>query len=131
MRSPFATNWCRLPEIGPSKPRLRKRRISSLRDIGFEVIEVTSAKAALDHAGKDAAGFKAVIVDIGLPDKKGDVLAAELRMLRSDLPIIVATGHSGDSLPKELREAANVAVLGKPYDLKDLKAALNSVGVAA
>jgi len=103
----------------------------NLRDIGFEVIEVTSAKAALDHAGKDAAGLKAVIVDIGLPDKKGDVLAAELRKIRGDLPIIVATGHSGDSLPKELREAEKVAVLGKPYDLQDLKAALNSVGVAA
>ena len=103
----------------------------NLRDIGFEVIEVTSAKAALDHAGKDAAGLKAVIVDIGLPDKKGDVLAAELRKIRGDLPIIVATGHSGDSLPKELREAEKVAVLGKPYDLEDLKAALISVGVAA
>jgi PAS domain S-box-containing protein len=103
----------------------------NLRDIGFEVIEVGNAKAALDHAGKDAAGIKAVIVDIGLPDKKGDVLAAELRKLRGDLPIIVATGHSGDSLPKELREADKVAILGKPYDLKDLKAALAAVGVAA
>jgi PAS domain S-box-containing protein len=103
----------------------------NLREIGFEVVEANSAKAALDHAGKDAKGIKAVIVDIGLPDKKGDVLAAELRKLRGDLPIIVATGHSGESLPKELREADKVAVLGKPYDLKDLKAALDSVGVAA
>lgn len=103
----------------------------NLRDIGFEVIEVTNAKAALEHASKDAAGLKAVIVDIGLPDKKGDVLAAELRELRGDLPIIVATGHSSDALPKELREASKVAILGKPYDLKDLKAALNAVGVAA
>ncbi|MBY0530591.1 MAG: response regulator [Xanthobacteraceae bacterium] len=103
----------------------------NLRDIGFEVIEVTSAKAALAHMAKDGAGLKAAIVDIGLPDKKGDVLAAELRKLRGDLPIIVATGHASESLPKELREAKKVAVLGKPYDLKDLKAALVSVGVAA
>lgn len=103
----------------------------NLRDIGFEVVEVTSAKAALDHAAKDAAGIRAAIVDIGLPDKKGDALAQELRKLRSDLPIIVATGHASDSLPKELREAEKVAILGKPYDLKDLKAALASVGVAA
>ncbi len=103
----------------------------NLRDIGFEVIEATSAKAALDHATKDAASLKAVIVDIGLPDKRGDVLAAELRKLRSDLPIVVATGHSSDSLPKELREAEKVAVLGKPYDLDGLKAALVSVGVAS
>jgi PAS domain S-box-containing protein len=103
----------------------------NLRDIGFDVVEVTSAKAALEHAAKDAASLKAAIVDIGLPDKKGDVLAAELRLLRGDLPIIVATGHSSESLPKELREAKGVAVLGKPYDLKDLKAALEKVGVAA
>jgi PAS domain S-box-containing protein len=103
----------------------------NLRDIGFEVIEVTSAKAALDHATKNVDGILVAIVDIGLPDKKGDVLAQELRNLRGDLPIIVATGHSSDSLPKELREAAKVAVLGKPYDLKDLKAALVAVGVAA
>jgi DNA-binding response OmpR family regulator len=92
---------------------------------------VTSAKAALDHAMKDAAALKAAIVDIGLPDKKGDVLAAELRKIRADLPIIVATGHSSDVLPKELLEAEKVAVLGKPYDLKDLQAALASVGVPA
>ncbi len=102
----------------------------NLRDIGFEVVEATSAKAALDHAAKDAAALKAAIVDIGLPDQKGDALAAELRKLRGDLPIIVATGHSSDSLPRELREAEKVAVLGKPYDLNDLKAALNAVGVA-
>lgn len=103
----------------------------NLRDIGFEVVEAASAKVALEHAMKDAAALKAAIVDIGLPDKKGDVLAAELRKIRADLPIIVATGHSSDVLPKELTGAAKVAVLGKPYDLKDLQAALVSVGVPA
>jgi len=103
----------------------------NLRDIGFEVVEVTSAKAALEHAVKDVASIKVAIVDIGLPDKKGDVLAAELRKLRADLPIIIATGHASEALPKELREADRVAVLGKPYDLRDLKAALASVGVTA
>lgn len=103
----------------------------NLRDIGFEVVEVASAKAALEHAMQNAAALKAAIVDIGLPDKKGDVLAAELRKLRADLPIIVATGHSSDFLPKELIGAEKVAVLGKPYDLKDLQAALASVGVPA
>lgn len=101
----------------------------NLRDIGFEVIEAASAKAALDYAMKDAATLKVAIVDIGLPDKKGDILAAELRKIRADLPIIVATGHSSDVLPKELLEAEKVAVLGKPYDLKDLQAALALVGV--
>lgn len=103
----------------------------NLRDIGFEVIEAGTAKAALELAGKDVAGIKAAIVDIGLPDKKGDELARELRKLREDLPIIVASGHASENLPKELREAHRVAVLGKPYDLKDLQAALVSVGVAA
>jgi CheY-like chemotaxis protein len=103
----------------------------SLRDFGFDVVEVTTAKAALDRANKDIAGLKAAIVDIGLPDKKGDVLAAELRQLRSDLPIIVATGHSGDAVPKALRDGGKIAILGKPYDSADLKKALTEIGVVA
>lgn len=103
----------------------------TLREFGFEVVEVTTAKAALDRAIKDIAGLKAAIVDIGLPDKKGDVLAAELRKLRSDLPIIVATGHSGDAVPKELRDSAKFAILGKPYDSTELRKALSDVGVVA
>jgi CheY-like chemotaxis protein len=103
----------------------------TLRDFGFEVVEVTTAKAALERANKDIAGLKAVIVDLGLPDKKGDVLAAELRMLRSDLPIIVATGHSSDAVPKDLRESDRFAILGKPYDSHELKRALTSVGVVS
>jgi DNA-binding response OmpR family regulator len=101
----------------------------SLRDLGFEVIEVTTARAALEHAGKDAVGITAAIVDIGLPDRKGDELAVELRKLRSDLPIIIASGHSGSALRPELREAQQLAVLGKPYDLNALRQALTSVGV--
>jgi PAS domain S-box-containing protein len=103
----------------------------SLRDFGFEVVEVTTAKAALARANQDIAGLRVAIIDIGLPDKKGDVLAAELRQLRSDLPIIVATGHSGDSVPKDLRDSGRFAILGKPYDSQQLKKALTSVGVVA
>lgn len=102
----------------------------SLRDLGFEVIEVTTARAALEHAGKDAGGLTAAIVDIGLPDRKGDELAIDLRKLRADLPIIIASGHSGNTLRAELRDASHVAVLGKPYDLNALRQALTSVGVS-
>lgn len=102
----------------------------NLRDIGYEVIEVTTAKAALDHIEKNGDGLKAAIVDIGLPDRKGDELAQDLRARFRDLPIVMATGHSSDSVPKALRDTGKVAVLGKPYDLKDLQAALASVGVA-
>lgn len=101
----------------------------TLRDFGFDVIEANTAKAALEHAGKSISGFHAAIVDIGLPDQKGDRLAAELRKLRGDLPIVVATGHSGSAVPKELRALAGVAILGKPYDASGLKAALSSLGV--
>ena len=50
----------RLPEIGPSKPRLRKRRISSLRDIGFVI-----AHAALhDNATRPRRGDRIVVADL-------------------------------------------------------------------
>ncbi len=66
----------------------------NLRDLGFDVEEAANAASALDAAKKDIAGFAAAIIDIGLPDRKGDDLALELKGLRPDLPIVIATGQA-------------------------------------
>ena len=46
-------------------------------------------KLALVHGGVDAA-----ILDIGLPDRRGDALFREIRALYSSIPIVLATGQN-------------------------------------
>lgn len=55
------------------------------------------------------------ILDIGLPDRRGDVLASEMRALYPELPILFATGASEEELRARSKGDSRVAFIGKPY----------------
>ena len=42
---------------------------------------------------KLAGEVAAMIVDIGLPDRKGDVLVSEVRAIYPAVPIVIASGY--------------------------------------
>lgn len=100
--------------------------VDALEELGYQTIETTTAKAALEIAS-GATVFVFAVVDIGLPDGRGDALALELRRLRADLPIIIATGYDGTQLDERLRKDPRIAILGKPYDIAQLQAAIQSI----
>jgi CheY-like chemotaxis protein len=94
--------------------------VDSLSELGYEVVEVATARAALEQAHPDCARFDFAVIDMGLPDRPGDHLIAELRKIRPNLPIIVASGY-GDQ---------QFAFLNKPYERTSLRAAIDSLGLA-
>lgn len=104
--------------------------VDALEELGYQISEAGTAKAALEIARADIGSFALAIIDVGLPDGRGDTLALELRKLRADLPIIIATGYGEASLDERLR-AGGAIVLGKPYDLTQLHAAIESITTAA
>ena len=68
------------------------------------------------------------ILDVGLPDRSGDILAKEIKALHPSLPPIIASGH----LARELRKSMSgddVVFVDKPYTTSTLLDALRSVGV--
>ena len=71
----------------------------------------------------------AAIIDIGLPDGKGDVLAKELKVLRPDLPIVIATGQGDGALDGNLKKTPQLTLLSKPYDSEGLRKSLATVGL--
>jgi DNA-binding response OmpR family regulator len=101
--------------------------VDYLEDLGFKVEEAGSAASAMDKMRASNCGIDAAIVDIGLPDKRGDVLAAELRALDPKLPLIIASGYGEGSSKGSFPEG--VAFLGKPYEMKKLEEALASCGL--
>lgn len=101
--------------------------VDYLEDLGFKVQEASTAASALDKMRAPDCGIDAAIVDIGLPDKQGDVLAAELRAFNPKLPLIIASGY-GDTNSKG-RFPEGVVFLGKPYEMKKLEEALAASGL--
>ncbi len=102
----------------------------SLNELGYDVIEVATARAALDCAHPDCAKFDLAVIDLGLPDRPGDELISDLRKLRPDLPIIVASGYGEGELRRRLKADDRFAFLSKPYQQTSLRAAIDSLGLS-
>jgi len=100
--------------------------VDALEELGYHTLEATNAKTARQIcAGTESFAF--AIIDVGLPDGRGDALALELRNMRADLPIIIATGYDQAHVDERLRAHDRTAVLNKPYDMGQLQAAIRKI----
>lgn len=102
----------------------------SLQELGYDVTEVGTARAALDCAHSDCAKFDFAVIDIGLPDRPGEDLISDLRQLCPDLPIIVASGYGEGELRRKFQAYDRFAFLNKPYERTSLRAAIDSLSLA-
>ncbi|MEP9354077.1 response regulator [Xanthobacter sp. KR7-65] len=104
-----------------------------LEDNGFKVTVASHGEAALAHArtaradiGRDTLVL--AIVDIGLPDMRGEEVVRRLGEIAPDLPVIIATGYATAELQVELDKRPNICVVAKPYDGAALRGALERLG---
>lgn len=102
--------------------------VDALEDAGFRVIQAGTAAEAL-QALQNAPEVCAALVDVGLPDRPGDQLAADIQALRADLPVIIASGRSARELREQFAGSPGIAILVKPYTAPLLLDVLASAGV--
>ena len=101
----------------------------SLTSLGFDPVCVSSAREALDAYA--AARPELAVIDVGLPDMRGDELAAELRRRDPELPIILASGYDPVEIKSRFPGDRRLACLAKPYTEDDLAQAMREAGVLA
>ena len=109
---------------------VRMFAVDALEDVGFQVLQAGDAGEAT-AALASASDVCAVIVDMGLPDRSGDQLAAEMRAQRASLPILIASGRSERELKDKFAADKRIGVLVKPYTASMLVNALAALGVPA
>ena len=98
-----------------------------LSELGCKVETAGSVTEAMNKVKRIAGGIDLAIVDIGLPDTKGDVLAAELRALYPKLPIVIASGYGDDRVRERFAGDAQIIFLGKPYTMDDLRRVVDAL----
>jgi DNA-binding response OmpR family regulator len=108
---------------------VRMFAVDALEDAGFQVEQAGSAAEALACVDKLGSELNALIIDLGLPDRSGDQLAAELRTSHVDLPILIASGRSEREIRERFAHDARIGILVKPYTAAMLIDALEKVGV--
>jgi DNA-binding response OmpR family regulator len=97
----------------------------ALEELGFQVLEAASAARALELAAAYKGSIAVAMIDLGLPDRPGEELIRELRNLYPAFPIIIATGKGAGAIDANIRSLQNLAIMTKPYDFEDLRAAID------
>ena len=103
---------------------LGRERLSRL---GYTVTALTDATEALTLFSRDPSQFDLVITDQSMPKLTGLHLARKLLKIRSDIPIILLTGHSDSVTPEKVKEAGIREFLMKPLAKEELAAVVRRV----
>lgn len=110
---------------------VRMFAVDVLEEEGFAVDQAGDGGEALTLLSQADASLRAVVVDLGLPDRSGDQLAAQMQTERPELPIVIASGRSERELRERFAGDQRIAILVKPYTAAMLTDALASLGVKA
>ncbi len=73
------------------------------------------------------SNFDIVITDLQMPEMDGVVLTRELRQLYPNLPVMIMTGQSDDSLLESAISAGAKAFLSKPFGVSELIMGLHKI----
>jgi PAS domain S-box-containing protein len=103
--------------------------VEYLEEAGIKVHTATSANEALSKLGLIPGGVDAVIIDMGLPDRRGDVLVREIRASHPSLPVVIASGGDNADLRNSFKETSFIDFVRKPYTSDELCRALRRFGI--
>lgn len=103
--------------------------VEYLEEVGIKVDTAGSANEALNKLRLIPGGVDAVIVDMKLPDRRGDILVSEIRASYPSLPIIIASGQGSTELRELFNKTQTIAFVRKPYSSEELRGALRGFGI--
>jgi signal transduction histidine kinase/CheY-like chemotaxis protein len=101
----------------------------SLGERGLQSEEAGSFNEALAKIRTLSGRLSGAIIDLGLPDKPGDELVANIRTLLPHIPIILATGYAAEEVRQRFAKDQLLQIVMKPFDPGDLVAAFARFGI--
>jgi PAS domain S-box-containing protein len=106
---------------------LRTYTVEALQELGYRVLEVRNAAAALDILGRKTH-VDLLFTDVVIPGgMNGRALAEEALRRNPALKVLFTTGYTRNAIVHHGRLDPGVALLGKPYSPSDLAAKIRSV----
>jgi len=94
---------------------------------GFDAVTAASGREAVRRFAAEPRAFDAAVIDLGMPDLSGERVAAEIRALRPELPLVLASGLSAELAAASCLELGAARFLHKPYAPEELVRAVLGV----
>ena len=93
---------------------------------GYRVLEASTGAEALEAFEEHHGDVDLVVSDVVMPEMDGPTLMKELRKQSPALKIIFISGYAEDAFRRNLDEKEDFMFLQKPFDLKELAAAVKA-----
>ena len=98
----------------------------ALKRLGYSVTVAADGVEAFDLFSPDPDSFDLVMTDLTMPRMNGVALAAKIREVRPDVPIILCTGFNDIITDQEARSKGVTGLIFKPVGTADLDMAIGA-----
>jgi two-component system KDP operon response regulator KdpE len=105
------------------EPPIRKLLRMGLTTQGYETLEASNGKAALEKLAEEPA---LIILDLGLPDMQGHELLRTIRARNEAVPIVVLSARGDEAGKVEALDLGADDYLTKPFGMDELLARLRA-----
>ena len=102
------------------EPALRLLAVSSLKKIGYAVLDAGNGLEALAIAEAHAGKIDVVVADIVMPQMGGPELVEKLRAKRENLVVIFMSGYTEAAALEHAKIGDTTALLNKPFSSETL-----------
>jgi two-component system KDP operon response regulator KdpE len=105
------------------EPPIRKLLRMGLTTQGYEILEASNGKMALEKLGEEPA---LIILDLGLPDVQGHELLRTIRARNEAVPIVVLSSRGDEAGKVQALDLGADDYLTKPFGMDELLARLRA-----
>lgn len=105
------------------EPPIRKLLRMGLATQGYEVIDASNGRIALEHAEPKP---DLIILDLGLPDMNGLELLRQIRAKNEAVPIVVLSSRADEKAKVEALDSGADDYMTKPFGMNELLARIRA-----
>jgi two-component system KDP operon response regulator KdpE len=105
------------------EPPIRKLLKMGLSTQGYQILEATNGKTALESLGQNP---DLIILDLGLPDIQGHELLRTIRSRNENVPIVVLSSRGDEAGKVQALDLGADDYLTKPFGMEELLARMRA-----
>ncbi|MEP7050869.1 MAG: ATP-binding protein [Pseudomonadota bacterium] len=109
------------------EPAVRLVTARMLIELGHQVVTADSGARGLQLLKEHPEAVDLVILDLTMPEQSGEQTLEQLRLVRTDLPVIITSGFQAEDASALLKEPQVIGFLDKPHTMTSLEMLLASV----
>ncbi len=98
-----------------------------LERLGFEVLTAADGREGVAAFRARAADLAGVILDLTMPHLNGEAAFVEIRKIRADIPVILASGYTEQDIAERFTGLGLSGFIQKPFTLEHLRHVLQRV----